>query len=423
MEKIKTPLGNFLSLAYGSKVKRFEDKTMLITVLSISILSLAATISNIILGLDSSLIMLTSLGSVFFSVVYLYGRFVKLNSAINFAISLLFLVYLDILWFTNFATHGPTMPYFVVFYAFLILVFERKYYLLISLFLVLNLVVLYFLESHYSFEIGNYVDNTVRLNDNFTGMFFGLILILFFMSAIKNNYLVEFERAKRADQLKSAFLANMSHEIRTPLNSIVGFSSLIIDPAYAEQEKKVFEDQIISNSEYLLTLIEDIVDVSKIESNQLSLKIEKVDVVSLIQQLLQSFQIQNAANIDLIIESEIKVMELYLNIDRVRLEQILRNLLSNAVKFTEKGKISVDCTREQNHFLFSVSDTGIGMSPADQRLIFERFMKLENSRQQLYRGTGIGLFLSKQLVELFGGKIWVESETGKGTTFYFTIPA
>jgi signal transduction histidine kinase len=423
MRKFKTLSSNILSLAYGSAVTRFEDKTMLITILSISILSLAASISNIILGLDNSLIILTSLGSVFFSVIYLYGRFVKLNAVLNCIISILFLVYLDILWFNNFATHGPVMPYFVVFYAFLILVFERKYYLLISVILCINLFVLYFLESRYSIEIGNYSDDRTRLNDNFTGMFFGMVLILFFLNAIKNNYLLEYERAKIADQLKSAFLANMSHEIRTPLNSIVGFSSLITDPAYAEEEKKVFEDQINSNSEYLLTLIEDIVDVSKIESNQLSLKIEKVDVISLIHQLTLSFQIQYADNKELIIRSGIIEKEMIVEIDRVRLEQILRNILSNAVKFTEKGEIVVNCVRNENYFTFSVKDTGIGMNAEDQKIIFDRFMKLENSRQQLYRGTGIGLFLSKQLVELFGGNIWVESEVGKGSAFFFTIPA
>jgi signal transduction histidine kinase len=110
-------------------------------------------------------------------------------------------------------------------------------------------------------------------------------------------------------------------------------------------------------------------------------------------------------------------------VDPIRLEQILRNLIANAVKFTEEGEIEINCIQGKDNFVFSVKDSGIGIDPEHQRIIFDRFMKIDNHKQHLYRGTGIGLFLSKQLVEMFGGKIWVESEIGKGSTFYFTIPA
>jgi len=242
------------------------------------------------------------------------------------------------------------------------------------------------------------------------------------MGALKNNYLFEFERAKRADKLKSAFLANMSHEIRTPLNAIVGFSSLISDPDIPQSEKVDFEGQIQRNSDYLLSLIEDIIDVSKIESNQLSVKYEEVDVVPLINQLVQTFHVAILPEKDVEVVANLHELKLVVHVDRVRLEQILRNLLSNAVKFTEQGSIEVTCLKEQGFYLFGVKDTGLGIHLEQQEIIFDRFMKLDNSKQHLYRGTGIGLFLSKQLVEIFGGKIWVESEVGKGSNFYFTIP-
>lgn len=314
------------------------------------------------------------------------------------------------------------MPYFVVFYAFLILVFERKYFLILSVVLCFNLIGLYVIEKQFSVEIGQYPDDVMRLNDNFIGMFFGLLLIYLFMGALKNNYLIEFERAQRADQLKSAFLANMSHEIRTPLNAIVGFSSLISDPDIPESEKVDFEGQIQRNSDYLLSLIEDIIDLSKIESNQLTVRLEDVDVVPLVNQLVDTFHRVILTEKDVRVFSGLQESKIVVYVDRVRLEQILRNLLSNAVKFTEHGSIEVTCVKKNGFFTFGVTDTGLGIQPEQQGIIFERFMKLDNNKQHLYRGTGIGLFLSKQLVGMFGGKIWVESEVGKGSTFYFTVP-
>jgi signal transduction histidine kinase len=225
-----------------------------------------------------------------------------------------------------------------------------------------------------------------------------------------------------SDHLKSAFLANMSHEIRTPLNAIVGFSSIINDPDIKEEDKRDFEIQIQKNSDYLLSLIEDIIDVSKIESNQLTVKIQKVNVVPLIDQITQSFQMTVPTEKNIQIINQIGVPELIVEIDKVRFEQILRNLLSNAVKFTDNGSIEVGCLMGREFYTFFVKDSGIGIHTEHLQIIFERFRKVDNSKQQLYRGTGIGLFLSRQLVELFGGKIWAESEVGKGSTFYFTIP-
>lgn len=422
MKRLRTTLKNIWSLTYGSKIIRFEDRTILVTVLSVSILLITATIPNILFKLGMPIILFTGLGSVFFFCLYLFGRFVKMGITYNWLVSFLFLGYLDVLWVLNFGSHGPVLNYFIVFYAFLILVFDRKYFVALSVILCLNIIGLYLVEKQFNAELGHYADEASRLNDNFLGMFFGLLLISFFTGALKNNYLFEFERAKKADQLKSAFLANMSHEIRTPLNAIVGFSSLISDPDISESEKVDFEGQIQRNSDYLLSLIEDIIDVSKIESNQLTVSLKSVDVVPLIRNIVQAFQlaISNSKNVQVV--CTIRMSQLVITIDQIRLEQILRNLLANAVKFTEVGDIEVNCIQEKNFFIFSVKDSGIGIDPEHQQIIFDRFMKVDNHRQHLYRGTGIGLFLSKQLVEMFGGKIWVESEVGKGSTFYFSIP-
>lgn len=411
-----------LNSIYGPKLVKFEEKTILITVLAVSVLLLIATISNVIIGLHLSIVLVTLIGSLVFLVLYFFGRFVQLKQNFYWITSGLFLVFLDLIWFYNYASQGPLMPYFIVIYAFLILVFDRKFLFAVSLVLCLNLFLLYFIENIFITEIGNYSSDHVRIADNYIGMFFGLVLIFLFMGALKSNYMREFNRAKKSDQLKSSFLANMSHEIRTPLNAIVGFSSLMSDPDIDESEKATFNQQIQSNSDYLLSLIEDIIDVSKIESNQLSVKIQPVDVVPLIRQITGTFQrtVPEGKNVE--VKCDLEMESLVVNVDRVRLEQILRNLLANSVKFTDEGSIHVGIHKGAEYYTFHVSDTGIGIHSDHQQIIFERFMKLDNNKQILYRGTGIGLFLSKQLVELFGGKIWVESEVGKGSTFYFTIP-
>lgn len=411
-----------LALILGLKVRGFEERVTLVTILLMVVILIIATISNFFMGLKASIIISSGVGVIVFMLTYLYGRLFSIGSKYLWVTSIMFLLFIDIMWFVNYGSHGPNMPFFIILYAFMILIFDRKYFLFISSILLLNIIVLYLLESKYSAEIGDYANNLIRLNDNYTSMVFSLIAIYAFMTTIKSNYVHEFERAKKADQLKSAFLANMSHEIRTPLNAIVGFSSLMADPDITDVDKISFEEQVSRNSDYLLSLIDDIIDVSKIESNQLTINVREVDIVPLILQLTETFQLGTQSKKNVKVVAKLDSTKLILHIDKVRLEQILRNLLANAVKFTEEGTIEVSCIKGNGFYMFAVKDTGIGIHVDHQLVIFDRFMKVENSKQHLYRGTGIGLFLSKNLVELFGGKIWVESEVGVGSTFYFTIP-
>lgn len=422
MKSIKTYWNNFQELIYGKSVIRFEDRLLLLSTLSLFAILAVSTIFNIVLNLKNSIIIVSFTGSLTFLGLYLYGRLVRIGNFIFLITSIIILVFTDAIWFVNYGSSGPIMPVFVVFFSFLILVFDRKYFLLISVIMFLNILGLYLYESRFHETIGSYPDLTTKLQDNYIGLVFSFLVIFSFMAAIKKNYIHEWERAKKSDLLKSAFVANMSHEIRTPLNAIAGFSSLMSDPDISDDDKKMFENQIQSNSDYLLSLIEDIIDVSKIESNQLTVNIQKVDIVPLVRQITQSFQLAIPTGKKVQILTNLTMSTLVVQVDPVRLEQILRNLLSNAVKFTEEGSIEVDCKKSKDFYTFSVIDTGIGIRAENQQMIFDRFMKIDNNLQHLHRGTGIGLFLSKQLVEIFGGKIWVESEPGKGSSFYFTIP-
>ena len=423
MKSNDTYLNRYQNLIFGKSAERFEEKLLLGTTLLVSLILMAGTVLDIIIGLSDTIVVVAFVGSLSFLCLYLYGKFNGLNRIITIVMCAFTLLYLNVIWYVNYGSNGPMMTTFVIYYSFVILVFDKRYLPVVSTILFLNILSLYMIELKYPEIIGTYSDWTAKLNDNYSGMIFSLAAIFSFTYAIKQNYIKEYKRAKMSDQLKSAFVANMSHEIRTPLNAIVGFSSLISDPAIPVEDKKIFEEQVQCNSDYLLTLIEDIIDVSMIESNQLTVKVRDEDVVPVVSQITQLFQLSVPSVKNVTVKCSLDLPKIILRIDRVRFEQILRNLLSNAVKFTEKGNIEVGCQKGKEYYTFSVKDTGIGIHSDYHETIFDRFIKIDNNKQHLYRGTGIGLFLSKQLVEMFGGKIWVESEVGKGSTFYFTIPA
>jgi signal transduction histidine kinase len=422
VKTIESYLNRLQNLIFGKSIVRFEEKLLLFTPFLISVILFVGTIFNLLLGLKLLITIVSAFGTIYFFGLYLYGRYISRTKVVFLIVSITTLFYLDFLWFVNFGSNGPLMSTLVVYYSFVILMFERKYLTPISILLFLNLFGMYLVEMNFTDAIGDYSDHLSKVNDIYISMVFTLISIFAFTYAIKKNYIKEYERAKLSDQLKSAFVANMSHEIRTPLNAIIGFSSLMSDPEISEEDKKLFEGHITKNSDYLLQLIEDIIDVSKIESNQLTIRTKEFDALPVISHILQSFQLAVPAEQNLRFVLNIDEKSFFVKFDVLRFEQILRNLLSNAVKFTDQGEIEVGCRKGKEFDSFWVKDSGIGIHAEHQEIIFDRFIKIDNNKQHFHRGTGIGLFITKQLVEMFGGKIWVESEVGKGSAFYFTIP-
>jgi len=231
------------------------------------------------------------------------------------------------------------------------------------------------------------------------------------------------KKAEESDNLKSAFLANVSHEIRTPLNSIVGFSSLLSEPDLSDEMKKSYINLVESNTESLLVLIDEIIDLSKIEAQQLTLKKQMFSIDSLMSELFQIFNhSQKNPNIELRMKTVSDDKELIVFSDRVRIRQIFINLLSNAGKFTDAGFIEFGYREDEVYGIsLYVKDTGIGISKEYHKAVFHRFRKLNENSGRVFRGTGLGLAITQKLVELLGGKIWVESQLGKGTCFLFTI--
>jgi PAS domain S-box-containing protein len=236
------------------------------------------------------------------------------------------------------------------------------------------------------------------------------------------------ERAEESDRLKTAFLANMSHEIRTPMNAIIGFSELLHDPELTEANKREFVSLINDNSKILLNLIEDIIDVAKIEAEQLKIVRTTCQVNQILDDLGEYYKKELEKRIDkkivFKIKKGIKASDFAIITDPLRFKQIMNNLIGNAIKFTDNGfvEIGYQLLEKQKELKFYIKDTGIGLKPEKMSLIFERFRQAEESSTKEYGGTGLGLTISRRLVELLDGKIWVESVLHEGSTFFFTLP-
>ena len=242
------------------------------------------------------------------------------------------------------------------------------------------------------------------------------------------KYMLAKEKAEESDRLKSAFLANMSHEIRTPLNSILGFSEILSDDDLNSPTRRRYTEMIQTSGNQLLRIIGDVLDISKIESNQLKIDHLQIDMYNLLTNCLASAdqyrktQQKNNIRIDLIIPKEYQSLQL--KSDPFRLTQIFDNLITNAIKNTDNGYIEFGINEIHKvdgvaKIEFYVKDTGIGIRQKDFDLLFLRFSRIENHRIQ--RGNGIGLCITKALIEMLGGKIWFQSKENKGTTFYFNI--
>ncbi|HSH02371.1 MAG TPA: ATP-binding protein [Anaerolineae bacterium] len=229
------------------------------------------------------------------------------------------------------------------------------------------------------------------------------------------------DQAEAANQAKSVFLANMSHELRTPLNAIINFSYILSLDANMNADQTDYTNRIHRAGKHLLNLINEILDLAKIEAKQLSLAYEEVslpyvvsDTMTITSGLIDNKPIE--------LNHHIPPDFPFIPADRIRLRQILLNILSNAAKFTEEGAITLTATYDDDWITISIADTGIGIAPDDIDKVFESFVQVGDVMSNKTQGTGLGMPISKQLIELHGGQMWVESELGRGTTFYFTLP-
>ncbi len=273
--------------------------------------------------------------------------------------------------------------------------------------------------------------NKIAINDErgITTMIAGIFKDVSGMMKIENELKRARDQAQESDRLKTSFLANMSHEIRTPMNGILGFTNLLRDPNLSDEQKDIYLKHIDHSSNQLLNIVDDIIDISKIESRQLKISNKPVRINAILDEIYSSFfhRIRGDApgqkKVDFNLKKGNESLDFTIVTDDFRLSQIFNNLIGNALKFTSEGHITFGYSIKNKRYIeFFVSDSGIGI-PTDKRdLIFDRFGQVGPSEVHQQSGTGLGLPISKSLVKLMGGEMWVESKEGEGTTLFFTLP-
>jgi signal transduction histidine kinase len=306
----------------------------------------------------------------------------------------------------------------------------------ISILILYNLIVILkqdiFLYDYHSIEFGMYIGNNFFLSSagilsiigtNYLNKYHDELVI---KNQLLNNKSKELifakNKAEESDKLKTAFLANMSHEIRTPMNGIIGFSEMYLDKSVSCEDREQFAKIVIDSSQQLLRIVNDILDLSKIETNQILIKKETRDIFEIIHTTEQIFERKcKLKNIEFRTKYPNK-LKCLIHTDHVRLSQIINNLLDNAIKFTHKGYIEFGFSETRGGVIFHVKDSGIGIPKKYQEIIFDRFRQIETSQSKKYGGTGLGLSICKHLTYKLGGQLWIDSEENKGSDFYLSIP-
>ncbi len=411
-------LSAILPTKHALEKQTFEDHIMLYASLIGCSISFVSTISNLLLGLSWYVILSTIAGIIFYLIFYIAFRKGKLKNNFYILISVFTIIYLNEMWFVNNQSNGPILYLTVVSYLFVLLIPRKSHIKVIATLAFFNLLGLFFIDLYVPNSMNEYPDRLSKLIDTYIVSFFSLFLLLAIVSIFKKYYLKELVRAQESDKLKSAFLANLSHEIRTPLNAIIGFSSIIAEES-GDPEKIEFARMVTENGNQLSSLVDKLMVLSKIESGNINLKPTEFDLKIVFEKLLNEFtplSIQKQLGFEYLIRGSHTF-----NTDIKMLTLVLTEIISNAMKFSEKGNIRFGAICKAGKCIFFVKDFGIGIRDENIEKIFDRFIKIDEYSSVMIRGVGIGLCLSKKIIEQLGGQIKVKSTYEKGSVFYFTL--
>lgn len=400
--------------------------------LLIAVLEIFAAIINISLNLGLFAVLSTLIPAIIFTAVYLYSRKSKTQIISKFLLTAASIALLDFHWVVNFGMIGSIPYLFVILQCLIILLFSRRERIIFTVVLVVNVSVLYLIEFLYPGIFGAYPNHSVHTVDLYLGLLINLFIVVILLNVAIKFYASQKNKAEEADRLKSAFLANMSHEIRTPMNGILGFAEILKKPKLTSEEQLEYISIIENSGARMLNTINDIVDISKIESGLMSLDITDSNINEQIEFIYTFFKPEiEAKGIQLAHKKPLPLDEAIVQTDREKVFAILTNLIKNAIKFTDRGSIEfgyvvpgskAGSASKAVELQFYVSDTGIGIPKERHEAIFERFIQADIIDVMARDGAGLGLSITKAYVEMLGGKIWVESEVGVGSTFYFTLP-
>ncbi|MBP7506442.1 MAG: HAMP domain-containing histidine kinase [Prolixibacteraceae bacterium] len=401
-----------------------EKKMLLVTCFIFFMVSVITTVSLILTKNNSRLYITSLIMSLIIIVVYLFSKKNIFRFASKLILTISTLISANLLWIW---CNGISVYFFILIIflsTFTIVVWKKSSALLILLFLTLNCFTLFFISYLYNQNSFDTSKNNLSVLFAITGLVFIIFILYYYITSTKDSYLHQFSKAKESDQLKSLFLKNISHEIRTPLNAITGFSELISLPDVTENEKNQYSVIIKQNAKILTNLINNILDITNIESNQLIIIYSRFNAITLISRIVKEAN----SSLDIFGKNNLKInfdfqnFDLFIKSDEVRIEQIVNNLLENAIKFTQSGTINITVSKNIKRFVFSIKDTGIGIPKEHLDNIFKRFFKVIDGSPVYFSGDGVGLYLVKEILKLLNGDIKVESETGIGSTFTFSVP-
>jgi signal transduction histidine kinase/CheY-like chemotaxis protein len=389
----------------------------------IFVIELLGTIFNIIFGFKFIITLTTIIPTIVIVPVYLYSR-IKNNFAVTKYLTVIFaILIIDSQWIVNYGSKGPILFSFVIVQSFIILIFTKTERLLLTIFLFVNLSILFVLEYLNPGIFGYYSNEKIRIIDLYFGVLIYMVLTIVLLNYAILYYIHQKEKAELADKLKSAFLANMSHEIRTPMNGILGFAGLLKDENLTAGEKQNYIEIIEKSGNRLLNIINDILDISKIESGLTEIEISNTDVNEQLEYMFTFFVPEiEAKGMHLVLKNKLQGCDSVIKTDKEKLLAILTNLIKNAVKYSDKGTIEYGCIKKDLFLEFYVKDSGIGISAEKQSAVFDRFVQADIDDKMAKQGSGLGLTITKAYVEMLGGKIWLQSAPEKGTTVYFTLP-
>lgn len=396
-----------------------EKKMLLVTCIIFFTVSIITTVSLILTKNDSRLYIASLIMSLIIAAVFLIYKKTSFRFISKLILSLSTLIAANLLWIWY---NGSSIYFFglmIFLSTFVIVVWKKNYVLFILLFLSINSITLFFI-SYFNNQSNDVKNDLIFI----ISLIFIIFVLYYYITSTKDSYLQQYSKAKESDQLKSLFLKNVSHEIRTPLNAITGFSELISLPDVIENEKNQYSVIIKQNAKILTNLINNILDITNIESNQLIITYSRFNVISLISRIVREAN----STLDIFGKNGLKInlnfqsFDLFIKSDEVRIEQIINNLLENAIKFTQSGNIEITASKNIKRFIFSIKDTGIGIPEEHFDDIFKRFFKVIDGSPVYFNGDGVGLYLVKEILKLLDGDIKVESEPGIGSTFTFSVP-
>ena len=404
-----------------------EDYLILVICFTAAVAGIVGTLTNLLLRLELFITLSTAIATLFFGAVYLYSRTTGKFLFSKYFLIISSLVILNFQWFNNYGSYGPVLYLFVATESFILIFFVKLIRVLFSVFVFIDISVLFYIEYSHPGIFGKYAGESTRLADLYSGILIYLFITILLVNIAVRFYQKQKEKAMMADKLKTAFLANMSHEIRTPMNGILGFAQLLKDSDLSGKEQQEYIGIIERSGQRMLSIINDIIDISRIESGLVKVNIKETDVNKQVDYIYRFFRNETEAKgLSLSYTAPLPDETAMIRTDPEKLSAILINLVKNAIKYTTSGSISFGYNKLSGNgsteLEFFVSDTGIGISEDMQKAVFDRFVQAEPGNTKASNGAGLGLSISRAYVEMLSGKIGVNSKPGEGSTFYFTIP-